>query len=495
MVAAFIAAAAVTTPSAQAGLFGHKSSATPTPSPSPSALPTASPEPPSIAIPRLQAKLKANPNDQQAMLELAAQFLGINRPDYALELTQRLLQMGDKSAQVYAFDGYAMSQLGRLDQAISDLEQAATLDPSNESILGQLTDLYVQANRFTDAERIANRSMVLNKGDEGSLLMLGTVLASEQKFDDARADFEKAAKLAPADSQPIFQIARTYATQNNIPKAIATIDRALTINPQDVQALQFKADEYAAQHDDTRAAAAYDDAIVAAPDDVTKAALIVRKASYFAQEKKYPQAEAVFQDGIARYPQEGTIHIAFGDFWAGQHNFTNAQKEWLAALAIDKNDPEALSRLGQLSLQNGKVTAAIGYLKTLTTVTPDPQGFAMLGQAYSLIRQYGNSKDACSKSFQMARSPVTLGCIAGADFELKNYKEASQIFDVLDGNAKGFLDQNPQLLYVAAQSYARTKQDQKAVAAYRRLLPMIRKGTPEYKKIAERISMLSKIKN
>ncbi|MBV8722028.1 MAG: hypothetical protein JO277_07750, partial [Candidatus Eremiobacteraeota bacterium] len=48
-----LASFAATTPHAQASLFGGKSAASPTPSPSPSALPTASPEPPSVAIPRL----------------------------------------------------------------------------------------------------------------------------------------------------------------------------------------------------------------------------------------------------------------------------------------------------------------------------------------------------------------------------------------------------------------------------------------------------------
>jgi cytochrome c-type biogenesis protein CcmH/NrfG len=97
---AFVVGIAATTPNAQAGLFGGKK-ATPSPSPSPSALPTASPEPPSVAIPRLQAKLKANPSDQQTMAQLAAEYLQINRPDVTLQLTQHLLQLGDKPAVVY----------------------------------------------------------------------------------------------------------------------------------------------------------------------------------------------------------------------------------------------------------------------------------------------------------------------------------------------------------------------------------------------------------
>jgi hypothetical protein len=113
---AYAVAAATTAPPAQA----KKSAATPTPSAAPSALPTASPEPPSIAIPRLIAKLKANPTDQLAMTQLAAEYLQVSRPDIAAQYTGHLLQLGDKSAQVYYYDGLAQEQLGNGPGALND---------------------------------------------------------------------------------------------------------------------------------------------------------------------------------------------------------------------------------------------------------------------------------------------------------------------------------------------------------------------------------------
>ncbi len=490
---AFIAAAIGTTPKAQAGLFGAgKSAASPSPSPSPSAIPTATPEPPDVAIPRLEAKLKTNPNDQQTMTELAGQLLGINRPDLSIQLTQRLLQMGDKTAQVYYLDGYAQQDLGRMEPATADLEQAENLDPSNPGVLQQLTVLYLRANRFTDAERIANRAIVLNKGDAQSVTTLGSVYAAEGKYDDARAQFEKASAMDPKNTAPLFQIASTYASQDNIPLALDWVAKVLAIDPKNIQALVFKADLYARQHDDAKASAAYDDAIVAAASDDERGAIIVRKATYFAGQHKDSQAQAVYQQGIAQYPKVADLHTSFGQYWASQKNYGNAQREWQAALAINKNDGQALLYLGQLSMQQGKMSDAVAYLKHLSDIDPDPRTFAMLGQAYSFLHDYSKSKDACAKSFSMQKDPSTLGCIAGADFELKNYKEASQIFDVLDKNAKGFLDQNPQLLWVAGKSYTQNHERQKALAAYKRLLPLMKKGTKDYKEIESQIAMLSK---
>lgn len=481
------AAFAATTPSAQAGLFGGKSS-TPSPSPSPSALPTASPEPPSVAIPRLEAKLKANPNDQQAMSELAAEFLQINRPDLTVQLTTRLIQVGDKTAQVYYYDGFARQELGDMRTATYDLEQASNLDPTNMGVLAQLSEVYLKTNRASDAERIAKRAVTFNKTEPVALETLGSIYAAEQHYDDARAEFELAFNLNPKDTTALYQIATTYAQQNNIPMALQTINRALMIDPKSVQALVYKADLYAKQHDDANASAAYDDAIVAAPSDDEKAQIMVRKASYFIGEKKNSQGEAILNQATTQFPKVAAPFVAYGDYYASQHQWDKANAKFQAALAIDADNAGALLGLGEISMQNGRVTDSIGYLKHYTQVSPDAQGFALLGQAYSQAHNYASARDSCGKSFEIQRSPETLGCVAGADFELKNYKEAAKIFDALDRDAKGFLDQNPTLLYIAAKSYQNSNQCAKAAATYKRLLPMMKKGTKDYASVQKSAS-------
>lgn len=483
---------AATSPSAQAGLLGGGKAAAPSPSPSPSALPTATPEPPDVAIPRLQAKLKNNPNDQQAMAELAANLLQINRPDLSVQLTQRLLQMGDKTAQVFYLDGFAQSAVGNIQVAVADLEQASNLDPTNMGVLAQLSELYLRTNRASDAERIAKRAVTFNKAEPQAYFTLGAVYAAEGHFDDARAQFEEAGKLDPKDTRAAFQIASTYAQQNNIPLALSSIDRALQVDPKNVQALLFKAQLYAAQHDDAKAAPAFDDAAVAATGDDQKVGILVTKAKYFAGEKKNSQAEGVFAQMLAQYPKVSAAHVAYADYWMSQRQAGKAQSELQAALAINKDDASALTRLGQISMQSGKTTDAIGYLKHSAEIAPDAQTFAMLGQAYSYNRSYAQSKDACGKSFSISATPQMLACIAGADYELHNYNEASRIFDTLDARAHGFLEQNPDMLFIAGKTYEQNHQPAKAVSAYKRLLPMMKKGTKVYAQIQQSIADLSR---
>ncbi len=475
---------------AQAGLFG-KPAPTATPSASPAPIPTATPEPPNIAIPRLQAKLKSDPNDRQSLVDLAQQYLSVGHPELAIPLTQRLLQLGEKTAQVYYFDGTAQEALGQIPNAINDLENASNLEPTNIGVLSTLTQLYIKTNRARDAERIANRAVTFNKADPRAYSTLGLVYATEGKFDQARQQFDKAFALDPKDVTPLLQEAQTFANQKQLPAAVTTVERALAADPKNVQVLVFRADLLAQQNDTAKAALAYGDAVAAAPDDDAKVSISVRKAAMYARLKQNAIADQTFQSIVTTYPKVAAAYTAYGEYLASQHNIGKAQQQFQAALAINKDEPGALLDLAELKLSGGHTSDAIGYLKHLGTVAPSAQAFALLGQAYIATHDYAHARQACSSAFQLQRSPEMLGCIAGSDYSLKNFKEASQIFDVLDANVKTYINQNPQLLYMMGVSYTHVGQKSKAVGSYKRLLKDMKPGSKQYNDIKKMIGQLS----
>jgi hypothetical protein len=89
------------------------------------------------------------------------------------------------------------------------------------------------------------------------------------------------------------------------------------------------------------------------------------------------------------------------------------------------------------------------------------------------------------------RSPDTLGCVAGSDYSLKNYKEAAAFFSYIDNGARPFMDRNPQLLYMAGDSYVHVNQKAKALDAFKRLLKMMKPGTKPYKDIQAKVAALT----
>lgn len=459
----------------------------------PAPLPTATPEAAEVVIPRLEAKLKANPNDKEALDQLAAYYLGSGHPDKALPLTAHLLGMGEKNAQVYYLDGAANQGVGRIKEALADYEQAANLEPTNAQVLLTLTNLYVQLGRPQDAERVAKRATVFNKDDKQSWENYGLVLAQEKKYDEARTAFEAAAKLDPKDATPVVLEARSYVDQNAIALALQLYDRALTIDPKSTDGLLGRARLLAADHDVRGSIAAYEALMPLVPDDNAKAAIAIEEYRVYANEKLTGDAETTIKKAVADYPKVPAVHIAYGDYLENEKkDDAGASVEWTTALGDKRDNPDALQRLGSLALKQNKINEALSDFYRLAQLQPnDPSVFAGIGQLEAISKHYDKARDAYRRAFELSHAPAPLAGVAVADYELKNYKECGQIFDALDKSAGPFLKQTPELYLVMGKCYVPLNQRDKAKGAFSRVLAFLKPGSPQYKQIQKMISDLN----
>ena len=475
-------AAAKATPSASADATAN-----------PSASPTSSPEPLDKQIPRLETKLKIDPNDKDSLTQLSADYLTINRPDLAQPLTQRLLATGNKTSQVYYLDGYVNLQQGRTQQAMADMEQASNLDPTNNGVLGLLTELYLQAGRTQDAERVAKRALAFNKDDKGAMENYGIVLGTEKKYDDARAQFEAAAKADPKDPQPLILEARSYVDQGATALAIGSYDRAIAVDPKNVEAILGEARLYGDQHDVKDGIATYGRALAIVTDPNQKAAIVAEEAHLYATEKDDTDADALYKKNIADNPTIGGAHVAYGDYLAFKKQMPQAEAEWIAALGPNRDNRDALQRLGEYYASTNQTQKAIDQFKRLTEVTPgDAASWAQLGQLYGITKQYDKAHDAYRTAYEISRSPQALIGMASSDYELHRWAEASAIFDALDKGAPDVLKASPQLYFVMGQVYQGSNQPGKAKLAYQRFLPFLKPNSQGATQVKKLIAELDK---
>ncbi|HEY4441438.1 MAG TPA: tetratricopeptide repeat protein [Candidatus Elarobacter sp.] len=454
------------------GAAAPKGAATSSPSPAPS--PTATPEPLDKAIPRLEAKLKTDPNDKPTMTELAADYLQINRADLALPLTQKLLASGTKTAQVYYFDGLAQNALGHQKESLASLEQAANLEPTNPGVLGTLTNMYLQLNRPQDAERIAKRALTFNKNDKNAYIAYGAVLATEGKYDEARQQFEGASKLDPKDARPILMEAQTYTSQNAVALAAQLYDRAVAIDPTNVEALVGKARLAASQHNVKDAVATYEQILTLQADPTDKVAVIDQEAIVYANEKMDTEATAAYQRAIQQYPNVMSGHTAYGDYLVSKKDTAGAEREFVAGAGPNRDQVDALARLGQLYASQNQVPKAIDQFKRVTEIAQnDPRAHLLLGASYAANRQFDKARNEYKTSYNLQHTPDALLGLGQADLQVHNYTECSQVYDALDKGAPDLSRQNPTILYGLGQCYQGAKQPSKAKAAYQKLLSYV----------------------
>ncbi len=389
-------------------------------------------------------------------------------------------------------DGVANQSLGRIKEAIGDCERASNLDPANSQILRTLSSLYVQANRLDDAERVAKRAVTFDPKEKLVFENYGFVLAQEKKEDEARAQFESAAKLDPKDPLPVVLEARSYVDQQAYGLALQDFDRALTIDPNFGDALLGKARLLASQHDITDAMAAYERLLGSALPDNLKAAILVEEYEIYRDEKQPGQALAALKRAAASYPRDSEVHLAYGDYYADIARDPNAAEgEWRAAAGSNRDNPDALQRLGDLALAREDAADAAAYFKQITQLLPnDPGPYVQLAQAYAMQKQFQSAKDSYGQSFRIARTPTALAGIGTSDFQLKNYKECGQIFDAIDQGARDFLKGVPQFYYVMGRCYAGDGNKEKAKAAFTRFKAFVKPGTLLASEVDKQLSAL-----
>ncbi|MGD1066936.1 MAG: tetratricopeptide repeat protein [Vulcanimicrobiaceae bacterium] len=484
--AAFLAAVSV-----------HPSQATaapkpsPTPSASPSPEPTATPEPLDHAIPRLEAVVKADPTDKTDAIELASDYLQINRADLAIVLTQKLLQSGVKTAQVYYFDGMASQGLGHGPQALSDLEQAANLEPTNAAVLGTLTNMYLQLNRPQDAERVAKRAITFNPKDENAALAYGSVLAQEQKWDEARQQYETAATNNPKDVRPLLLEAQTYQQQGAIALAGQLYDRAIAVDPKSIDALAGKARLQAGEHDVTGAIATFETLLTLATDPADKVIVIDQEGAVYANEKMDGNADQQFRRALSLYPNVLSGHTAYGDYLASRGDKVGAEREFVVGLGPNRDQPDALARLGELYASEQQYGKALDQFKRLAQLAPNnSRSHLLLAAAYAANNQFDIARNEYKASYNLEHTPDALIGLGQADLRTRNYAECAQIYDALDRGAPQLERQNPSILYGLGQCYQGSKQNDKARATYQRLLVLLPQGSQAANLVHQQITAL-----
>jgi len=100
-------------------------------------------------------KAKANPNDIEAQLEAASQFLQINRVQEALPFLEQARKVDPNDRRVIAFLGVAYYMMGQYDQAIESLKRSRGQGVNSPFVIRFLIDSYIQTRKNLDeAQRL-----------------------------------------------------------------------------------------------------------------------------------------------------------------------------------------------------------------------------------------------------------------------------------------------------------------------------------------------------
>jgi Flp pilus assembly protein TadD len=220
--------------------------------------------------------------------------------------------------------------------------------------------------------------------------------------------------------------------------------------------------------------ATYEQIFALQTDPNDKVAVIDQEAILYANEKMDAEATAAYQRALTQFPNVMSGHTAYGEYLVAKNDKAGAEREFIAGAGSNRDQVDALARLGQLYASQNQIPKAIEQFKRVTEIAQnDPRAHLLLGASYSANRQFDKARDEYKTSYNLQHTPDALLGLGQADLQVRNYTECSQVYDALDKGAPDLSRKNPSILYGLGQCYQGAKQPDKAKAAYQKLLSYV----------------------
>ncbi len=133
-------------------------------------------------------------------------------------------------AEVYAYKGRENLAFAKYNNALSDFEYAAKLDPYNGRILLNLGATYYNLGFFEEAEKTLQQSKEYYN-DRNIYRNLGLCYMKLERFQEAEEEFKHAIYLDPKFTKTYFDLGLLYFQQEDYDKAIEQWNKILEIEP------------------------------------------------------------------------------------------------------------------------------------------------------------------------------------------------------------------------------------------------------------------------
>lgn len=174
---------------------------------------------------------EANPADARGGLVYANALIGAGDFATALEVTDNVLALDEKSAAGFEARGRAKILASLLDEGVEDLRKAVELDPKNAVYLTSLGSGLHRANKADEAALQLRAAIELDPENSRALRLLGTVRREQFETQESVSWLIKATKADPNDAEAWFQLAVSQNDLGDNLEAETSAQKATALGP------------------------------------------------------------------------------------------------------------------------------------------------------------------------------------------------------------------------------------------------------------------------
>lgn len=191
---------------------------------------------PERAIEVLEAYLKSNPGDGQAMTLLGTALVSYGQYLKAATLMREALKTKDNPSFRTVL-GLSLLRRGNKDVGLNELETAYKQDATQTQAAVALIGVYLRSGQASKALPLAQGLVKQQPKNAGFYNLLGMSLGQIGKSVEAKSAFEQALKLSPTWVQPKINLARIDIANRDFTSANTRLTAVLTAQPKNDEAM------------------------------------------------------------------------------------------------------------------------------------------------------------------------------------------------------------------------------------------------------------------
>ena len=301
--------------------------------------------------------LKSNPRDVEGLICKGQIQNAQGDHAGAVESLQGALRNDPDNPTAHYHLGIAYSQQGDLQRAESEWRAAVRVNPNMTPAQTDLAMLELGRDENQAALDTAQQIIATQPYSADGYLLRSQAELQSQKFNEAQHDSEEAMKRAPQSPAPYLKLGLIQFAQKHYAESEKFYQQALDKDPTSTEGLSGLLHVYVAQKN-------YDKAIAAANAQIAKA----------------PQVSN-FYDLLATA------------LYDGKKDYAGARTALEKAIELDKNNLDAIEKLGRVEVQQQQPDQALSlYLNATRTYPREVRFFILAGQLYSQQQNWDQAK-------------------------------------------------------------------------------------------------------
>jgi cellulose synthase operon protein C len=310
--------------------------------------------------------LKINPNDDDALVYRAQIQIRQGHSGDAVQTLQTVIRNDADNGIAHYHLGVAFDQMGDLAHAQSEWQAAVRVHPELVEAHNALATLALRNNDMTALDQSATQIITLKPNAPDGYALRSIANINRKQFGRAQEDIQKAIAVAPESAIGYKQMGNLWLAQQKYGDAEKSFQQALDRDPGSGDALGGLMNAYLAQQQTDKAVAAAN-----------------------AQIAKVPSS--------AFYDLLGTV------LFNNKKDLPGADAALKKAAQLDKNNSDAIVKLGQVQIAEGAADAAVATYQNALKDNPREASFSiLLGELYEARQDWSHAMQAYQKALEIS---------------------------------------------------------------------------------------------